>query len=43
MQVRVLCEEMLQRYSRVEATGTAVRVPSNLIHGFIELPVRLHA
>jgi len=43
MQVRVLCEEVLERYSRVEVTGTAVRVPSNLIHGFIEMPVRLHA
>ncbi len=43
MQVRVLCEEMLERYSRIEVTGTPVRVPSCLIHGFIDLPVRLHA
>jgi cytochrome P450 len=43
LQVRVLCEEMLARYSRVEVTGLPERVPSNLIHGFLALPVRLHA
>jgi cytochrome P450 len=42
LQVRVLCEEVLERYSRIEVTGLPTRVPSNLIHGFIDLPVRLH-
>jgi cytochrome P450 len=43
LQLRVLCEEVLERYSGIEVVGEPVRVPSNLIHGFIELPVRLHA
>ncbi|MGQ0698616.1 MAG: cytochrome P450 [Panacagrimonas sp.] len=43
LQLRVLCEEVLERYNGIELTGEPVRVPSNLIHGFISLPVRLHA
>jgi cytochrome P450 len=43
LQLKVLVEEMLQRYSRIEVVGEPVRVPSNLIHGFIDLQVRLHA
>ncbi|MCK9285148.1 MAG: cytochrome P450 [Rhodocyclaceae bacterium] len=42
LQLKVLFEEVLERYSRIEVAGEPVRVPSNLIHGFIELPVRLH-
>ena len=42
LQLRVLCEEVLERYSGIELAGEPVRVPSNLIHGFIDLPVRLH-
>jgi cytochrome P450 len=43
LQLKVLWEELLDRYTRIEVVGEPVRVPSNLIHGFIELPVRLHA
>ena len=43
LQVRVLCEEVADRFSGIELMGEPVRVPSNLVHGFIELPVRLHA
>ena len=43
LQLKVLVEEVLQRCSGIELAGEPVRVPSNLIHGFIELPVRLHA
>lgn len=43
LQLRVLCEEVLERYNGIELTGEPVRVPSNLIHGYIALPVRLHA
>lgn len=43
LQLRVLWEEMLERYSRVEVVADPVRVPSNLIHGFIDLQVKLHA
>jgi cytochrome P450 len=43
LQLKVLFEQVLERYSAIEVVGEVVRVPSNLIHGFIELPVRLHA
>ena len=43
LQLKVLVEEFLERYSGIEVVGEPVRVPSNLIHGFISLPVRLHA
>jgi cytochrome P450 len=43
LQLRVLCDEVLERYSGMELAGEPDRVPSNLIHGFINLPVRLHA
>ena len=43
LQLRVLCEEVLERFTGIELAGKPVRVPSNLIHGFISLPVRLHA
>lgn len=42
LQIRVLWEEALKRFSQVEVVGEMVRVPSNLIHGFIDIPVRLH-
>ncbi len=43
LQIKVLWEEMLKRYSRVEVVEEPVRVPSNLIHGYVEMQVRLHA
>lgn len=43
LQLRVLWEEIFERFSRIEVVGEPVRVPSNLIHGYVELPVRLHA
>jgi len=43
MQLRILWEEIFERFSRIEVVGDPVRVPSNLIRGFIDLPVRLHA
>ena len=43
MQLRVLWEEIMQRFSQVEVVGKPVRVTSNLIKGYSALPVRLHA
>ena len=43
MQIKVLWEEMLKRYSKIEVIGEPVRVPSNLIHGYIDIQTRLHA
>ena len=43
MQLRVLWEEIMQRFSHVEVVGPPKRLRSNLIRGIVELPVRLHA
>jgi cytochrome P450 len=42
MQLRVLWEEILARFRAVEVVGPPVRVRSNFVKGFHELPVRLH-
>jgi len=43
MQLRVLWEEILNRFDRIEVVGEPVRVTSNLIQGIAELPVRIPA
>ncbi|MEM7219861.1 MAG: cytochrome P450 [Pseudomonadota bacterium] len=43
IQLRVLWEEIMQRYQMVEVTGPVVRSPNNFIRGIAELPVQLHA
>lgn len=42
MQLRILWEEILKRFSHVEVTGAPERVPSNFVLGYARLPVRLH-
>jgi cytochrome P450 len=42
MQLRIVWEEILARFERVEVVGEAVRVPSSFVKGYAELPVRLH-
>jgi len=42
MQLRVLWEEILKRFETVEVVGEARRNYSTFIHGFRELPVRVH-
>jgi cytochrome P450 len=42
MQLRVLWEEIVQRFQRVELAGDVVRLPNNFIRGVKEVPVRLH-
>jgi cytochrome P450 len=42
MQLRILWEEIQKRFHKVEVVGEAVRVPSNFVHGFTDLPVVLH-
>jgi len=37
-----LWEEIMQRFRTVEVVGEPVRVPSNFIKGYSELPVRVH-
>ena len=43
MQLRVLWEEIMKRYSKVEVVGDPIRVRSNFVKGFHQLPVKLHA
>ncbi|NKB97698.1 MAG: cytochrome P450 [Pseudomonadales bacterium] len=43
MQLKILWEEIQSRFHFVEVVGEAQRVPSNFVHGFTELPVRLHS
>ena len=42
MQLRILWEEIMQRFSRVEVVGEPERVRSNFVRGYKTLPVRLH-
>ena len=42
MQLRILWEETLKRYREVEVVGVPIRVRSNFVKGFKELPVRVH-
>jgi cytochrome P450 len=42
MQLRILWEEILARFERVEVVGEPVRVHSNFVMGYKELPVILH-
>ncbi|MEQ9519613.1 MAG: cytochrome P450 [Parvibaculum sp.] len=41
MQLRVLWEEILKRFGKIEIVGEPERVLSNFVKGFAELPVRI--
>jgi cytochrome P450 len=43
LQLRILWEEIMQRYPIIEVMGPAKRVYSNFIHGIRSLPVRIPA
>jgi cytochrome P450 len=43
MQLRVLWEEILARFERIEVCGEVERVQSNFVMGYSQLPVTLHA
>ncbi|MGE0621077.1 MAG: cytochrome P450 [Pseudomonadales bacterium] len=42
MQLRIVWEEILARFHTVELLGEPVRVRSNFVKGYSELPVRVH-
>jgi cytochrome P450 len=42
MQLRVLWEEILERFRTVEVVGAPIRVRSSFVKGFAQLPVRVH-
>lgn len=41
MQLRILWEEILGRFERIEVTGEPTRTLSSFVHGYTELPVRI--
>ncbi len=43
LQLNILWEELLERYSRIEVAGPPVRAISNFVRGYTHLPVTLHA
>jgi cytochrome P450 len=42
MQLRVLWEEIMQRFDRIELVGEVERLPNNFIRGIRSVPVRIH-
>lgn len=42
MQLRIVWEEIMNRFHTVELVGEPVRVRSNFVRGYSELPVRVH-
>jgi cytochrome P450 len=42
LQLNILWEELLDRYSRIEVVGAPVRAISNFVRGYTQLPVVLH-
>ncbi len=42
MQLRILWEEIMQRFYKVEVMGEPERVRSNFVRGYRKLPVRVH-
>ena len=43
MQLKIVWEEILKRFKRIELVGEPVRTKSNFVHGFTEVPVRIPA
>ena len=43
MQLRIVWEEMLQRFRRIEIVGEIGRLRSNFVKGYVSMPVRLEA
>lgn len=41
MQLRILWEEVMKRFDKVELVGDVVRLPNNFIRGIADVPVRL--
>jgi cytochrome P450 len=41
MQLKIVWEEIMKRFKRIELVGEPVRTKSNFVHGFIDVPVRI--
>jgi cytochrome P450 len=42
LQLRILWEEIMKRFHRIEVVGDVTRLPNNFIRGIKDVPVRLH-
>jgi cytochrome P450 len=43
MQLKIVWEEILKRFAKIELVGEPVRTKSNFVHGFTDVPVRIAA
>jgi len=43
MQLKIVWEEIMKRFTRIELVGEPVRTRSNFVHGFTDVPVRIPA
>jgi cytochrome P450 len=43
MQLRILWEEIMQRFRSIEVVGEVERVQSSFVRGYAEMPVKLHS
>jgi cytochrome P450 len=43
LQLKIIWEEIMKRFSHIEVTGEPERVPSSFVKGYETMPVRLHA
>jgi cytochrome P450 len=41
MQLKIVWEEILKRFPKIELVGEPVRMKSNFVHGFEQVPVRI--
>jgi cytochrome P450 len=41
MQLKIVWEEIMKRFDRIELVGEPVRTRSNFVHGFTDVPVRI--
>jgi cytochrome P450 len=41
LQLRILWEEIFARFSGIDVVGPPTRIPSNLIHGYADIPVQI--
>ncbi|HVZ68365.1 MAG TPA: cytochrome P450 [Rhizomicrobium sp.] len=43
LQLKIIWEEIMKRFTNIELTGEPSRVPSSFVKGYDRMPVRLHA
>ena len=43
LQIKILWEELMKRYPRIDVVGEPTRVPSSFVNGYLTLPVKIAA